>query len=689
MRSIHSGIRVLVLAATRLASAQYPKIEAELLLTRNTATIPAPIIVPPSEFFEGADGKWSTFFIRVGTPATVVRVVASTNSPLTAVVRPQGCLISAIPGGVPSNCVDARGETFNSNDSSTWSNQGWFGLNAGLLGGFEANLGYSFYLDYGLDVLGLGQQSSDAPTLNNQTIAAYNRPDPLYVGLLGLGTQPVIYGSFGNISVDSYFVSLRNQELVPSLSWSYTAGASYRLSSGQSAQLIFGGYDTSRYISNSVEFKLNADVTRDIVVGIQSIFSTGATTTNLLDSPIYAFVESTDPNIWLPMSACLAFEAVFGLVWDNTTEKYLLNTTQYLALSASNPTTTFRLGASTSGGATVNVDLPFTAFGLQASYPFVPNATYYFPLQRAQNATQYTLGRTFLQEAYLTVDYERGNFSVSQATFTQADAQVHSIISSKYVSDSGTSNSTALATNESEGKKSSVGPIVGGVLVGVGVFVAAGEILFWCFRRRKQAQQNKDELSRADVPPITLDELGNLVHFGEQSEMGSLYKSTSGSLCNGNVQTFADAELDIQRELIKRNELGTETRPSELPCETIHQLLIVSPTVEIGSDRLQKPHELDSTPLTPSTHLRAIGILRSPPPEQAKRERYDRHEAQNMANGRLHPKRRHSGSASSDSGSLAGRSPSQSPLGHTIPDHSTDTEFQTATSSPSQVLYFT
>ncbi|CAD6591030.1 MAG: hypothetical protein ASARMPREDX12_004894 [Alectoria sarmentosa] len=42
---------------------------------------------------------------------------------------------------------------------------------------------------------------------------------------------------------------------------------------------------------------------------------------------------------------------------------------------------------------------------------------YYFPLRQAVNESQYTLGRAFLQEAYVIVDYERSNFSVSQCRF--------------------------------------------------------------------------------------------------------------------------------------------------------------------------------------------------------------------------------------------------------------------------------
>jgi len=69
---------------------------------------------------------------------------------------------------------------------------------------------------------------------------------------------------------------------------------------------------------------------------------------------------------------------------------------------AADPEVTFSIANSLSGGQTVNIVLPFSAFAPKAKYPFIPsNATspYYFPLRQAANETQYTLGRTFLQEA--------------------------------------------------------------------------------------------------------------------------------------------------------------------------------------------------------------------------------------------------------------------------------------------------
>jgi hypothetical protein len=45
--------------------------------------------------------------------------------------------------------------------------------------------------------------------------------------------------------------------------------------------------------------------------------------------------------------------------------------------------------------------LIISAFDLQAHWSIYPSTTNYFPLRRAANDTQYTLGKKFLQEAYV------------------------------------------------------------------------------------------------------------------------------------------------------------------------------------------------------------------------------------------------------------------------------------------------
>ena len=141
------------------------------------------------------------------------------------------------------------------------------------------------------------------------------------------------------------------------------------------------------------------DYTRDMVVALQSISYSGSSSTTLLSDAIDIFIDSTDPNIWLPEEACDAFEEAFGLELDEDSGLYLVNETHRNSLLDSDAEVSFRLSDGKGGGETVSVTLPYAAFDLRAEYPLVEDASYYFPLKRAANSTQYTLGRTFLQEA--------------------------------------------------------------------------------------------------------------------------------------------------------------------------------------------------------------------------------------------------------------------------------------------------
>jgi len=165
------------------------------------------------------------------------------------------------------------------------------------------------------------------------------------------------------------------------------------------AQLIFGGYDTSRIQTNSASFSLAPDQDRDIVVAVQQIIHIGTSENNLLSSPIYAFIDSTDPLIWLPSSACAAFETAFNLTPDPETNLYILTEDQHSAQLAANRSVIFELADEESGGQAVSIMLPYSAFDLVVDYPIVSTPKYYFPLRKAENESQYTLGRTFLQEA--------------------------------------------------------------------------------------------------------------------------------------------------------------------------------------------------------------------------------------------------------------------------------------------------
>lgn len=61
-------------------------------------------------------------------------------------------------------------------------------------------------------------------------------------GIFGLNSQPVNFSSVGNYSSSSFLTTLKDQDIIPSLSWSYTAGARYRMSI--SKRIIFHMIDS-------------------------------------------------------------------------------------------------------------------------------------------------------------------------------------------------------------------------------------------------------------------------------------------------------------------------------------------------------------------------------------------------------------------------------------------------------------
>ncbi len=92
--------------------------------------------------------------------------------------------------------------------------------------------------------------------------------------------------------------SLKNQSIIPSLSWGYTAGAPYRLKKVLGS-LTLGGYDASRFTPNQMNFTFSADDSRSLTVGLQAVQATGTFqgVMSLLPSGILSLIDSTVPEI--------------------------------------------------------------------------------------------------------------------------------------------------------------------------------------------------------------------------------------------------------------------------------------------------------------------------------------------------------------------------------------------------------
>ncbi|KAL8727521.1 MAG: hypothetical protein Q9166_005992 [cf. Caloplaca sp. 2 TL-2023] len=177
--------------------------------------LPSPISWPPSHIWE-VYGGWSSFNLRVGSPPQVARVLPSTAGQATWVVSALGC-----PPEVSPYCNDIRGWLFDSTRSSTWNELGNFSL------GLELNFYPSDNATYGLDTIALDfTDDNGGPDLTNQLVAAISGYEYV-LGTFGLNHRPTNLSDFQH-PYPSFLTSLYDQGRIPSLSWSYTAGAPYR-----------------------------------------------------------------------------------------------------------------------------------------------------------------------------------------------------------------------------------------------------------------------------------------------------------------------------------------------------------------------------------------------------------------------------------------------------------------------------
>ncbi|TVY89166.1 hypothetical protein LAWI1_G005978 [Lachnellula willkommii] len=512
----------------------------------------------------------------VGSPAQDTRVLISTASTSTWVVAVQGCQGSDIP----SNCSTTRGSLFNISTSTSWQDNGPWGLN------IESNLGTDYAADegqFGWDTVGLGFQGSGGPTLNHTVVAGLQTMD-YYIGMLGLNPRPTNFSDF-NHPQPSYLSLLYENSKIPSLSYSYTAGAQYRLNKVLGS-LTLGGYDDSMFAHNSVTFPFYYDQSRDLTVGLKSI--TGSGGESLLPNGILTLIDTTVSQIWLPREACTAFESTFGLVYDETTQLYLINDTQHATLQKQNTSLTFTLVPTLADTAGVNITFPYAAFDLEVSYPLVNTTQRYFPLHRADNDTQYTLGRVFLQEAYLTVDYGRSNFSVSQRTW-ELNAPKHTVdILPQNATDSGNGNGTGTATVTAKPQKTNIGAIVGGIIAGIAAIAALAFGIWFFLRHRRRASEEQKAA-----------ELAQAIERAAQQEQEHKAALTAG---NANANDFGisrnpDAatykhELDTPGEKTPEMYGSNHYGNVEMSAEELMAELAAREESTVGRFELEAPHEL-------------------------------------------------------------------------------------------------
>ena len=129
----------------------------------------------------------------------------------------------------------------------------------------------------------------------------------------------------------------------------------------------------------------------------------------------------------------------------------------------------------------ISLVLPYANLYLQLSntYPGIQNTTRYFPLRRVANETQFTLGRAFLQNTYLIVDYERQQFSLHQSLYSASTQRVLTPI----LSPASTSGSSSPPSSSPAPAGLSPGAIAGIVVANIVIVSVIAAAVFWKYRR--------------------------------------------------------------------------------------------------------------------------------------------------------------------------------------------------------------
>ena len=388
---------------------------------------PAPLQATVSDRQYGPDGPWQAVSVGVGEPSQKIDLYPGAST--TDIFTIEACR------AVTSTC--GSGGLFDSGVSMSListdeRNDAYQGRSAFLsVGGTLYETSKTSYCLDGLNFS--GKRSSNSSIALSQS-ASIVRPDnltyPAQVGKLGLGSTD----GYQNFSLDGGTAkgnflanNLAAQNVIPS--------ASYGLHIGSSAfniplSLWLGGYDASRIVGPVLSQPYNngqgAILTLDLLdISISvgsgaSPFSFGQSRSGLLQAnnasipgAVPVMMDAAAPYMYLPNSTCAAIASNLPVTYDSQLGLYLWDTASpsYARIITSPSYLEFQFQTSATK---LTIKVPFALLNLTLEAPLKSIPTPYFPCQPPQAPNEalypssYSLGRAFLQAAFIGVNWGRG-----------------------------------------------------------------------------------------------------------------------------------------------------------------------------------------------------------------------------------------------------------------------------------------
>jgi hypothetical protein len=253
-----------------------------------------------------------------------------------------------------------------------------------------------------------------------------------------------------------------------------------------------GGYDKARMADPGTTIQMPSLQNTTLAVGVNSILfkpnqDIDANTYSLTNGSFAAVIDSTLPYLILPHDVCDQFVEHFGLEYDELRELFTVNVSSHQMNVRQNGNVSIKISASadTDSDMFTSIVLPYAAFDQQGKFPLFDsdNGTNYFPIKRAKEG-RYVLGRTFLQEAYIIVNYEYANFTVAPAyTDKMPDPILVTLHDRSY---------TGPPTPPAGRGGLSAGAIAGIVIGIIGTFIIAAIAAFFFWRKRRATKKTKE-----------------------------------------------------------------------------------------------------------------------------------------------------------------------------------------------------
>ncbi|KAI1090921.1 acid protease [Rostrohypoxylon terebratum] len=358
---------------------------------------------------------------------------------------------------------------------------------------------------------------------------------PLSVGCLGIGAPGTVNQSFSNS-----FGPLINASVIPGYLWAHntTASNSFGMHIGSvnpkmPGSFYFGGYDQNRIVGDILSYQDDytkgitlKDISIKVIDGsspwefdsLGGLLSSG--NSSITSGGLQVSVDGCSPYLSLPKSTCDAIAKNLPVTYNEDLGLYYWNTGDvkysHIINSASVLEFTFIGDSNTKN---VSISVPFRHLNLTLTAPLVEQPTQYFPCYTGHSKA-YTLGRAFLQDAFVGADWGTKSWWLAQAPgpnipsanvvelatggsvkastndwkeswsgswtpLTPEEASSSSNVSAPSTTTAAANIETATAssTGLSSGAKAGIGAGVG--VAGAGAIAALG--FFFFMRRRKAA----------------------------------------------------------------------------------------------------------------------------------------------------------------------------------------------------------